>query len=164
MRSRSGLQSFILIPESFPRYYWNTVNGKLETTPKTCHSLNPATEVPGPEVPVAAKDDVDRVLTAAQNAFSSWSENPYSERVAAALAFASAVEHEKEAFSQVLTKEQGKPVSGFPTCFTLIWKAHYNTAPICPYGARFRSTLDEDSCPIGAQGGALPRGRQRDHC
>lgn len=92
-------------------HFKNVINGNLETTSKTRHSINPATGEPGPEVPIATKDDVDRTLNAAKEAFEKWSEVSYSARQNAVLAFADALEIEKENFSQLLTQEQGKPVS-----------------------------------------------------
>ncbi|RVX73128.1 hypothetical protein B0A52_02255 [Exophiala mesophila] len=90
--------------------FYNIIDGKLETSQDTRHSINPATETPGPEVPVASKEDVDRVLQIAQQAFPAWSETPYSSRVSAALAFTDALEREREAFEKMLTQEQGKPL------------------------------------------------------
>ncbi|KAK6387339.1 hypothetical protein LTS17_000606 [Exophiala oligosperma] len=91
-------------------HFKNVINGNLETTSKTRHSINPATGEPGPEVPIATKDDVDRTLNAAKEAFEKWSEVSYSARQNAVLAFADALEIEKENFSQLLTQEQGKPL------------------------------------------------------
>lgn len=96
-------------PLSWTTFY-NTINGKLETTQKTRHSINPATGEAGPEVPLSTPDDVERAVAAAQVAFGTWAEVPYAERRAAVIAYADAIEAEREAFSQMLTKEQGKPV------------------------------------------------------
>lgn len=90
--------------------FYNTIDGKLETTPKTRHGIFPATEEPGPEVPLSTPDDVERAMTASKRAFESWSQVPWEQRRDAVLAFADALEAEHEAFSQMLTKEQGKPV------------------------------------------------------
>jgi acyl-CoA reductase-like NAD-dependent aldehyde dehydrogenase len=89
----------------------NVINGKLESTARTRHSIDPATEKPGPEVPVSTQDDVERAVSAAQAAFKPWAAVPWEERRKAILAYADALEVEKEPFSQMLTKEQGKPVS-----------------------------------------------------
>lgn len=91
----------------------NTINGKLESTQKTRHSINPATGEAGPDVPLSTPDDVERAVAAAQAAFVTWAEVPYAERRAAVLAYADAIAAERESFSQMLTKEQGKPVSMF---------------------------------------------------
>lgn len=91
----------------------NTINGKLESTQKTRHGILPATGEDGPEVPLSTPDDVERAMTAAQAAFVTWSEVPYAERRAAVLAYADAIAVEKDVFSHMLTKEQGKPVSSY---------------------------------------------------
>lgn len=92
----------------------NTVNGKLETTKESRHSINPANGKPGPEVPISTRDDVDRACDAAAAAFKKWSQVPWAERRKAIEAFTDALEAEKEGFSQMLTQEQGKPVSDMP--------------------------------------------------
>ena len=89
----------------------NVINGELVSTPKTRHSINPATGEPGPEVPVATLEDVDRAMTAAKTAFEKWAEVPYAERQKAITAFTEALEQQKEGFIKMLTAEQGKPVS-----------------------------------------------------
>ncbi|PSN66689.1 aldehyde dehydrogenase-like protein [Corynespora cassiicola Philippines] len=90
--------------------FQNTINGKLESTPTTRHGIDPATGEPGPEVPVCTTAEVDRAMEAAQAGFAVWSEVPASERQKAVLAYADALEAEKDAFSQMLVKEQGKPL------------------------------------------------------
>ena len=92
-------------------YFKNTINGALESTSESRHAINPATGENGPEVPVATKKDVEKAMAAAQAAFKTWSAVAYSERQKAVLAFADALEAEKEKFIQMLTQEQGKPVS-----------------------------------------------------
>lgn len=91
--------------------FHNIIDGKLETTEKTRHSVNPANGRPNPEVPISTREDVDQAMAAAQKAFKTWSRVPYKERQAAIIAFADAVRVEKESFSAMLTQEQGKPVS-----------------------------------------------------
>lgn len=94
---------------------WNTfrnvVDGELENTKETRHSINPATGKPGPTVPVSTREDVDRACDAATAAFKKWSQVSWSERRKAIEAYAEALEAEKEEFIDMLTKEQGKPVS-----------------------------------------------------
>lgn len=90
--------------------FYNTINGQLESTAKTRHSINPATGEPGPEVPLSTREDVDRAVAAAKVAFKTWSLVPWNERRDAILAFSKAIQDEQEGFSQMLTKEQGKPV------------------------------------------------------
>lgn len=94
--------------------FQNTINGKLESTKETRHSINPATGEANPEVPVATKDDVDRAMQAAKKAFKGWANTPWNDRRDALLAFADAVEAEKDGFVEMLIKEQGKPVCPAP--------------------------------------------------
>ncbi|KAF2014246.1 aldehyde dehydrogenase-like protein [Aaosphaeria arxii CBS 175.79] len=93
------------------KVFQNTINGKQETTQQKRHGVNPATGENGPEVPVSTKEEVDRAMKAAADAFESWSEVPWEERKKAVLAYADGLEAEKENFAQELTKEQGKPLA-----------------------------------------------------
>ncbi|KAH6680672.1 putative aldehyde dehydrogenase [Halenospora varia] len=103
--------------------YYNVINGKLETTQETRCSINPATEENNSPVPVSTKGDVDRAMEAAQAAFKIWSKVPYTERRKALLEFADAIEGEKEGFSELLVREQGKPIhwARFEMDFAVKW-------------------------------------------
>jgi acyl-CoA reductase-like NAD-dependent aldehyde dehydrogenase len=93
------------------RTFSNVINGKLESTTQTRHGINPATVKPNPEVPLSTIVDIDVAVAAAKVAFQGWSATPYSRRQAAIRGFADALEEEKEGFAEMLTAEQGKPVS-----------------------------------------------------
>ena len=99
----------------------NVIDGKLSSTEKTRHGINPATGKPNPEVPVSTPEDVDRAMAAGKKAFKPWAKTPYAERQKAVLAFADALEKEKDAFAKMLTQEQGKPLpfAEFEMTFTL---------------------------------------------
>ncbi|KEF62465.1 NAD-dependent aldehyde dehydrogenase [Exophiala aquamarina CBS 119918] len=88
----------------------NVIDGKLSSTSKTRHGINPATDKPNPEVPVSTPEDVDRAVAAAKKASKAWGKTSYADRRKAVLAFADALEKEKEGFAHMLTKEQGKPI------------------------------------------------------
>lgn len=90
--------------------YYNVIDGKLTTTAKTRHGINPATGKPNPEVPVSTREDVDNAMTAGTAAYKKWSQVPFAERQKAVVAFADAVEAERGNFAKMLTQEQGKPV------------------------------------------------------
>ncbi|OQU94378.1 hypothetical protein CLAIMM_00739 [Cladophialophora immunda] len=90
--------------------FHNIINGKLSTASQTRHSINPATLEANPEVPVSSKDDVERAMAAAKVATKAWAKTPWDERKQALIAFADALEAEKEGFSKMLTQEQGKPI------------------------------------------------------
>jgi acyl-CoA reductase-like NAD-dependent aldehyde dehydrogenase len=88
----------------------NIIDGKLSSTSKTRHGINPASDKPNPEVPVSTPEDVDQAVAAAEKAFKPWANTSYSDRQKAVLAFADGLEKEKDGFARLLTKEQGKPV------------------------------------------------------
>lgn len=94
--------------------FYNVIDGKLSPTKEARHGINPATEELNPEVPVSTLEDVDRAVEAGQRAFRSWSKTTYAERQNALLAFADALEAERDNFASVLVQEQGKPVSSCP--------------------------------------------------
>jgi acyl-CoA reductase-like NAD-dependent aldehyde dehydrogenase len=96
---------------SFTDNFVNTINGKAAPTKSTRHGINPATAKPNPEVPVATTDDVDKAVDAAKVAFKTWSKTPVKERQAAVTAYANALNEYKQEFAELLTREQGKPVS-----------------------------------------------------
>jgi len=100
-----GLPQFDVFGE-----YLNTIDGKLSSTQKTRHGINPATGKPNAEVPVATPEDVDAAVTAAKKAFKTWSKVPYSERQKALNNFADAIEKYTDDFAKLLTQEQGKPL------------------------------------------------------
>lgn len=95
----------------FKDKFYNSIDGQLKTTKDTRQGINPATEAPNPEVPVATIQDVDDAVAAARSAFTSWSKWSYAERRDAIHRFADAVESYQEDFSALLYQEQGKPVS-----------------------------------------------------
>lgn len=88
----------------------NVINGKLCTTAKTRHGINPATKQPLPEVPIATEKDLDEAVSAARVAFRKWSRTPLSERRAALEAFAVALDSYETELAHMLTTEQGKPI------------------------------------------------------
>jgi acyl-CoA reductase-like NAD-dependent aldehyde dehydrogenase len=88
----------------------NTINGKLTSTEKTRHGINPATGKANPEVPVSTPKDVDDAVAAAKEAFKSWSQTSWEKRKEAVLAFADGLEKYEQDFGKLLTQEQGKPV------------------------------------------------------
>lgn len=94
---------------SFDKFY-NVINGKLATTSKTTHGINPSTLEPNPPVPFSTQADVDRAVRTAKAATGTWGDTPLSERQQAVIDFANALLDQKEEFARLLTREQGKPV------------------------------------------------------
>ena len=91
----------------------NVINGKLVDTKSHRQGIKPASSEPHVDVPVAMEADLDAAVHAAREAFKSWSETTFEERKSKLLAYADALEAEKDGFVKLLTTEQGKPVSSF---------------------------------------------------
>ncbi|KAL2837524.1 Aldehyde/histidinol dehydrogenase [Aspergillus pseudodeflectus] len=96
-------------PIKFEKFY-NVINGELRQTTATRQSPNPVTEALNAEVPVSSSIDVEAAVEFAKAAFPAWAATSWSERRAAVLGFANALEQEKEGFARLLKQEQGKPL------------------------------------------------------
>ncbi|TPX18353.1 uncharacterized protein E0L32_011728 [Thyridium curvatum] len=94
---------------SFEKFY-NTVNGKLVTTAKSIHGVNPSTLETLPDVPLSTEEDLNAAVTAARNAAPGWAETPLEERQKAVISFADALEALKSSFADMLVQENGKPL------------------------------------------------------
>lgn len=118
----------------FKGNFSNTINGKLvpASDGATRHGINPATKKPNPEVPVATKKDLDDAVAAGRAAFKKWQKTTVQERKDAILKYADAVKSHQEEFAQLLTMEQGKPVSSIWSGSVQNWQSI--TASVCPYG------------------------------
>ncbi|TGJ86594.1 hypothetical protein E0Z10_g2197 [Xylaria hypoxylon] len=92
--------------------FHNVVNGKLvsSSSGETYHSINPSTLQANPEVPLSTYDDVNRAVDAARAAAESWAQTPWAERKKKLEDFAAALEAQTETFSEMLVKENGKPL------------------------------------------------------
>ena len=87
------------------------IDGKPAPTNKTRRGVNPANLEEKAEVPLSTQEDLDRAVAAAKKAFKSWSNTPYEERRRQVLAYADAIDCLRVEFRDMLTAEQGKPVS-----------------------------------------------------
>lgn len=94
---------------SFEKFY-NTVNGKLVTTAKAIHGVNPSTLETLPDVPLSTEEDLNAAVTAARDAAPGWAQTPLEERQKAVINFADALEALKDSFADMLVQENGKPV------------------------------------------------------
>jgi delta 1-pyrroline-5-carboxylate dehydrogenase len=89
----------------------NTYNGKLFDSEKHAHGINPATLEALPDVPIATKEDLTEAIKGARAAFKTWSKLPRAERNDYLVRFGEAMDEYSTQFAELLTKEQGKPVS-----------------------------------------------------
>ncbi|MBU6443677.1 MAG: aldehyde dehydrogenase family protein [Alphaproteobacteria bacterium] len=99
--------------------YAMTIGGRSVNASDHFEVLNPANgEVVG-LAPKTTAADVDRAVAAARAAFPAWSAKPSAERAAACNAMADALKANAEELAQLLTREQGKPLSGLGSRFEL---------------------------------------------
>ena len=89
------------------------INGELVQGPTGLSDpvINPATGEAFDYVPHGTRDDLDRAVDAAAEAFKSWSTTPFPERAACLLKFAEEVEKKADALAKAQTMEQGKPLA-----------------------------------------------------
>lgn len=90
--------------------FGNVIGGIVSKTVKTRSSINPSTGESLFDAPVSTAKDVDDAVKAARKAFPAWSRKSMDERSELLLAYAAAIDDHIEAFSNLLTLEQGKPV------------------------------------------------------
>ncbi|KAL3421921.1 putative aldehyde dehydrogenase [Phlyctema vagabunda] len=110
----------------------NIINNGLVPTSKTRHSINPATGESLYEVPISTKEDVDTAVHYARLAFKTWSKTTFEERGKLLLAYADAIEANRDELEVLLVKEQGKPLSLAHTEFdmTLGWLRAFSSMRI----------------------------------
>jgi acyl-CoA reductase-like NAD-dependent aldehyde dehydrogenase len=113
-------------------YPGNIINNNFVPTPTTRHSLDPATNQPLYEVPIAREEDLDAAVDAARKAFKTWSLTSFNERAQLLLEYADAIESHRNDLEALLTKEQGKPLSLSRTELdsTLTWLRAFATMEI----------------------------------
>jgi len=89
---------------------------------------NPATGEEVGRMPMGTTADLDDAVDAARRAFKGWAATPDAERKAACHAIAAKIEEHAEELAQLITREQGKPLSGpgsrFESAGSAGW-AHY---------------------------------------
>ena len=71
------------------------------------------------ESPVATREDLDRAVAAAREAYKSWSRSSDDERKAAVARIADTIHDNMEELAELLTREQGKPLNGMGSRFEL---------------------------------------------
>jgi phenylacetaldehyde dehydrogenase len=135
---------------------------------KTLTTYDPATEAPLADVPAGDKEDVDRAVRAARQAFESgpWHRMTPSERGRALWKLADLIEENLEEFAQLETLDNGKPLSVARVADIPLVVDHFRyyagwatkiegqTIPVSIPGQRFLNyTLRE---PVGVVGQIIP--------
>ena len=100
--------------------YDMTIGGESVIADSYVEIRNPANtnEVVG-EAPVGTSDHLDKAVSAARQAFTSWRHSSEDERTDACQAIAKVITDNEEELAILLTKEQGKPLSGLGSRFEM---------------------------------------------
>lgn len=89
----------------------NTINGKACLDGKKAQAINPSTRRPLWDVPVATGDDIENAVTAATEAFETWSRTRWNERAKYLNKAKEALMEIRDDMAEVIMQEAGKPVS-----------------------------------------------------
>lgn len=138
----------------------NIINNQLVPTPTTRHSIDPATGEPLYEVPVARKEDLESAVKHAREVFKTWSKTTFEERAKLLLAFANAIEENREELEKLQTMEQGKPLTLAKTEFDMSvqWLRTFATMEVKDEVLEDNDdrTIYQTFPPLGVVGGIVP--------
>lgn len=89
----------------------HTIDGDPLDSVERFDVLNPATASAFAQAPDASRGQLDMAVAAARRAFESWRAVPADDRRKTLLAFAAAIRAQTQSLAQLLTREQGKPLT-----------------------------------------------------
>jgi acyl-CoA reductase-like NAD-dependent aldehyde dehydrogenase len=87
------------------------IGGELVGSERSLEVINPATGAVFARCPAASQAQLDRAVTSARGASGAWSRLSFEERAAAIKRMAGVLRANQDALAELLTREQGKPVS-----------------------------------------------------
>ncbi|MDP2094438.1 MAG: aldehyde dehydrogenase family protein [Hydrogenophaga sp.] len=88
--------------------YALTINGQRVHSADTAQAINPATEAPICDYPLATREHLEEAVAAAKRAFPAWAATPITERQQMVSQLGDLIEANQEAFINLLITEQGK--------------------------------------------------------
>lgn len=88
-----------------------TIDGEAIGASTHLDVINPATGAVFARCPAAGRDDLDRAVSAARRAFDSWSTTSFEHRTAKIKEMAAILLKHQDELAELLTREQGKPLS-----------------------------------------------------
>jgi acyl-CoA reductase-like NAD-dependent aldehyde dehydrogenase len=142
--------------------YGLIIGGEKVQTSESFEIQDPATgEVVG-ECPIATRDELDRAVNAAREAYKSWSQSSDGERKAAVNRIADKVHEHMEELAELLTREQGKPLNGLGSRFELhgaeAWARHTGTLelPVEVLSDDENGRVELHRKPLGVVGSITP--------
>jgi acyl-CoA reductase-like NAD-dependent aldehyde dehydrogenase len=94
------------------RKFSNIVNGRPIAAASHIAVKSPSTGEVAGLMPAGTRQDLDKAIAAARNAFASWSVRPDAERQKLCLAIGEKIAANSEELARLLTLEQGKPLNG----------------------------------------------------
>jgi len=92
--------------------YAMSIDGQRVLAVEYAQVINPATEQPVCDVPMASREQLESAVASAKTAFATWSRTDISERQKRVGALGDIIEQHKEAFIELLITEQGKGRAG----------------------------------------------------
>jgi acyl-CoA reductase-like NAD-dependent aldehyde dehydrogenase len=91
--------------------FFQLIDGQLLAGTPALDVVNPATGSVFARAPRASRADLDSAVTAARRAFESWRASSYAQRRGHIERFCAAMRAQQEQLAELLTREQGKPLS-----------------------------------------------------
>ncbi|WP_420231722.1 aldehyde dehydrogenase family protein [Pseudomonas sp. ABY48] len=92
--------------------YAMSINGQRVFSDEIAQAINPATEQPICNFPMASREHLESAVAAAKAAFPGWAATPVETRQRCLEALADVIEQNQEAFIELLITEQGKGRAG----------------------------------------------------
>lgn len=116
----------------------NTINGKACLNGKKAQAINPSNRRPLWDVPVATDDDIENAVTAAKEAFETWSRTRWNERSEYLNKAKEALMEIRDDMADLIMQEAGKPVGTVVPGMTCVLTFCSCNSP------RWRSTIQPD--------------------
>jgi len=91
--------------------FWLTIGGERVAGDGRLDVINPATGKVFAQAPAASRAQLDAAVRAARTAFESWRGTTYAERAELVRAFTKKLRERQNELAELLTREQGKPLS-----------------------------------------------------
>lgn len=138
------------------------INGKRVTPSATFDVTNPATGALVGKAPQGTKADLDAAVAAAKAAFPAWAATPDAERAALCHAIAQKIEDHADELAQLITREQGKPLSGFGSRFEIggvVGWSHYTgtlSTPVVVLADDEKGRVEQHRKPLGVVASITP--------
>lgn len=89
--------------------FFNVVDGKIQPAKEHHQVIDPRTEEPLWDAPIASSQDLDDAVEAARRAFKTWKKTMVAERQAKITEVARCIGDNKKLLSEILMRETGKP-------------------------------------------------------